>query len=278
MPEISQSPCAFAVGDFNVGKSALLNALVRQEVLHVSREEGRALPTFLSRVTDSHDRYAALHREDGSLIPKTHDEFLHIRKAEENSRHFKALAAGCVRSPFNSLVLVDTAGMSTDVCESVEIAGLEHQEDGLLLVVTDIEYWAAKHTMDFIAFHQEQFGDSIIVVANKADHLNATDIERIQRKAASRMEEYGIHPAPRFLPLSARLEQFRQEPRNEYRCRTKPRVRALCDAGFDALRLALYEFEAACCRRQPRPPIDDILRMPLAASFVAVQEGAVHEV
>ena len=55
-------------------------------------------------------------------------------------------------------------------------------------------------------------------------------------------------------------------------------MRELCDAGFDALRLALYEFEAARCRRFPRPGIDEVLKMPLAASFVAVQEGAVHEV
>lgn len=229
-------------------------------------------------MTDTHDRYAALSRSDGALIPKTHDEFLHIRQADEHSANFKALAAGCVRAPFTSLVMVDTAGMSTDVCESVEIAGLDDQEDGLLLVVTDIEYWAAKHTMDFIAYHLEQFGDSIIVVANKADHLNAADIERIQHKAAARMEDYGIQPAPRFLPLSARLELFRHEPRNEYRCRTKKRVRDLCDAGFDALRLALFEFEAARCRRQPRPALEAVLEMPLAASFVAIQEGAVHEV
>lgn len=278
MQDLDRAPCVFAVGDFNTGKSTLLNALLRQEVLPCSREEGRALPTFITRVTDSHDRFAALHRKDGGLTPRTHDEFLHVRKADEHSAQYKALAAGCVRSPFNNLVLVDTAGMSSDTCESVEIAGLANQEDALLLVVTDIEYWAAKHTMDFIAYHQEQFGDSILVVANKADHLNAGEIERIEHKAVSRMEEYGIHPAPRFLTLSARLELFRREPRNEYRCRTKPRVRALCDAGFDALRLALYEFEAACCRRAPRPGIDAVLQMPLASSFIAVQEGALHEV
>jgi hypothetical protein len=143
----------------------------------------------------------------------------------------------------------------------------------LVLVVTDIEYWAAKHTMDFIAFHQEQFGDSIMVVANKADHLNAQEIERIHQKASQRMEEYGINPAPRFFTISARLEQFRLEPKNEYRCRTKARVRELCDSGFDALRVALYEFEAARGRRFPRPALDAVVSMPLAASFLASHEG-----
>lgn len=278
MQENPQLPCVFAVGDFNVGKSTLLNALLRQEVLHISREEGRALPTFITRVTDTHDRYAALSKKDGGLIPRTHEEFLRIRQEDGQGTVYKALAAGCVRAPFNSLVLVDTAGMSSDVCQSVEIAELANQEDSLLLVVADIEYWAAKHTMDFIAYHQEQFGDSLIVVANKADHLNAVDIERIQQKAVQRMEDYGIQPAPRFFALSARLELFRRELRNEYRCRTKRRVCELCDAGFDALRVALYEFEAARCRRLPRPSLENVLKMPLADSFVAIQEGVVHEV
>jgi GTP-binding protein EngB required for normal cell division len=273
MQESTPSPCVFVVGDYNTGKSTLLNALLRQEVLHTSREEGRALPTFLCRISENHDRFAAVSARDSSLIPKTHDEFLRIRREEEQPPSFRALAAGCVHAPFNNLVLVDTAGMSTDACESMEIADLKDQEDGLVLVVTDIEYWAAKHTMDFIAFHQEQFGDSIFVVANKADHLNAQEIERIHQKAAQRMEEYGITPAPRFFTLSARLEQFRNEPRNEYRCRTKARVRELCDSSFDALRVALYEFEAARGRRFARPPLDEVVAMPLAASFLASHEG-----
>lgn len=273
MQVTTPSPCVFVVGDYNTGKSTLLNALLRQEVLHTSREEGRALPTFLCRISENHDRFAAVSAKDGDLIPKTHDEFLRLRREEDQPPAFRALAAGCVHAPFNNLVLVDTAGLSTDACESMEIADLKDQEDGLVLVVTDIEYWAAKHTMDFIAFHQEQFGDSILVVANKADHLNAQEIERIHQKAAQRMEEYGISPAPRFFTLSARLEQFRNEPKNEYRCRTKARVRELCDSSFDALRVALYEFEAARGRRFARPPLDEVVAMPLAASFLASHEG-----
>lgn len=273
MQDRALSPCVFVVGDYNTGKSTLLNALLRQEVLHTSREEGRALPTFLSRISENHDRFAAVSAKDGSLIPKTHDEFLRLRREEELPPAFRALAAGCVHAPFNNLILVDTAGMSTDDCESLEISDLKDQEDGLVLVVTDIEYWAAKHTMDFIAFHQEQFGDSVLVVANKADHLNAQEIERIHQKASQRMEEYGINPAPRFFTLSARLEQFRAEPKNEYRCRTKPRVRELCDSGFDALRVALYEFEAARGRRFSRPSLDEVVSMPLPASFLASHEG-----
>lgn len=264
-------PCAFAVGDFNVGKSTLLNALLRREILHTSREEGRAVPTFIGRNWDSCDRFAALNGDGTTTTPKTHDEFLRIRQGPGQS--VRALAAGCAASPFTDLLLVDTAGMSSDTCESVEITNLEQQDAALMLVVTDIEYWAAKHTMDFVAFHQEQFGDRLYIVANKADHLNASEIERIQAKATRRLEDYGIDPAPRFFTLSARLEAARRAHRDEYRQRTKARVRELCDAGFDALRVALYEFEAAHARRENAAVMEDWVQAPLASSFIATQEG-----
>jgi GTP-binding protein EngB required for normal cell division len=267
-------PCAFVVGDFNVGKSALLNALLRREILHTSREEGRALPTFIGRSWESCDRFAALSRDGNQVSAKTHDEFLKIRQEAGLVTPHCALAAGCAASPFNDLVLVDTSGMSSDACESVEIANLSNGEAALLMVVVDIEYWAAKHTMDFVAFHQEEFGDRLCIVANKADHLNASDIERIKDKAATRLEDYGINPTPRFFTLSARLETARRDHRDEYRQRTKRRVRELCDADFDALRVALYEFEAGQARREGNPKADDWIRMPLATSFIATQEGA----
>jgi len=269
----NRPPCAFVVGDFNVGKSTLLNALLHREILHTSREEGRALPTFIGRNGDSCDRFAALSLDGATVTPQTHDEFLRTRQEPGRAASAKALSVGCATSPFRELLLVDTSGMSSDTCESTEIAHLDGQESSLLLVVTDIEYWASKHTMDFLAFHQEQFGDRLYLIANKADHLNASEIERIQAKAGQRMEDYGIDPAPRFFPLSARLEMTRRTPRDEYRCRTKARVRELCDSGFDALRVALYEFEASQSQREQPISVDDWVRTPLATSFIATQEG-----
>ncbi len=268
-----QHPCAFVLGDFNVGKSALLNALLRREILHTSREEGRALPTFIGRSWESCDRFAALSTGGDQVTAMTHDEFLRTRHDSTLPALTKALSVACAASAFSELVFVDTAGMSSDTCESVEITNLVNQESALLLLVTDIEYWASKHTMDFLALHQEQFGERLYIVANKADHLNASDIERIQAKAIQRLEDYGIDPAPRFFAVSARLESARRDPKNEYRCRTKKQVRELCDTGFDALRVALYEFEATHCQRDTPTTGDDWMRMPLATSFIATQEG-----
>jgi len=273
MPGDQHPPCAFVVGDFNVGKSTLLNALVRREILHTSREEGRAVPTFIGRNGEAADRFAALGVDGAGVTSKSHEEFLRVRHEGGKAAPARALAAGCATSPFRDLLLVDTSGMSSDACESAEIANLATPESALLLVVTDIEYWASKHTMDFVAFHREIFGERLYIVANKADHLNGGEIERIRAKAAHRLEDYGIEPAPRFFTVSARLEAARRLPRDEYRSRTKPRVRELCDSGFDALRVALYEFEAAHCHRNTQATMEEWLRAPLATSFIATQEG-----
>ena len=267
-------PMAFFMGDFNVGKSALINALLRREALWATREESRALPTFVARSAQREARYAALARANQAVEVKGHEEFLDIRREPgQEDLPYRALAAALPASPFTRLVMVDTPGISSDACESVRVTQLAGQEQALVAVVADIEYWSAKHTMDFIAFHHDVFGDSLIVVANKADHLNADEIRRICAHAPARLEEYGISPAPSFFAVSARLESARGLLHNEYRRRVKPEVRELCDAGFDALRVALYEFESRFTDESACRSFRQLLEAPLAASFIAIQEG-----
>jgi hypothetical protein len=87
------------------------------------------------------------------------------------------------------------------------------------------------------------------------------------------MDSFGISPVPPLLALSARLESARGLARNEYRSRVKREVRDLCDTGFDALRVALYEFEAARGEDHPAPAFEQMLGAPLAASFLQTQRG-----
>lgn len=269
-----RAPTALFLGDFNVGKSTLINALLRREVLSVTREESRALTTFVACSGQREAHYVALLPGEALVEPKSHEEFLSIRRDENNEEGYRALAASLPMSLFHHLVLVDTAGISSDLFDSAEIAGLADQENALLIVVADIEYWSAKHTMDFIAHHHHIFDGAMIVVANKTDHLNAHEVRRICDKAPKRMEKYGISPAPRFYALSARLEGARVDHVNEYRQRTKVAVREWCDASFDALRVALYEFEAARTQEASYPSFEDLLTAPLATSFIKTQQGA----
>ncbi len=266
-------PCAFFMGDFNAGKSALINALLRKELLPAGREESRSLPTLIVRHEGGWADYAALSSEAG-IVTCSHEEFLGVRQGEGNPKGHLALAARVPGYPFNHLVLADTAGTSSDVLESVRLSGLEDADLGLMVVVTDIEYWSAKHSMDFIAYHHELLHGEVLVVANKADHLNASEIRRISDRAAMRLESYGIRPAPRFFTVSARLEAARGAEHNEYRNRTKREVRERCDAGFDALRVALYEFEAKHGAAAFCPAFESLFDAPLMTSFIKTQQGA----
>jgi len=268
---ITDTPYAFFVGDFNVGKSSLINALVRREALVTSRRETRAIPSYVSRGLSDEPFYAGWKGPDAPLEALSHEESLGTR-LDHNPHGLRALSTRLPGVPFSRLTLVDTVGMSSEIKETVRLANMADVARGLLVVVTDIEYWSAKHTMDFVLYHRNLFGENLIVVANKADHLNANEILRLSEKASQRFESYGIKPAPRFFPVSARLEAARHNLPNEYRHRTKRDVRERCDAGMDALRVALYEFEVAQCVGAP-PEARNLINAPLSQSFLHAFEG-----
>jgi GTP-binding protein EngB required for normal cell division len=272
-PDSPVSPTVVFIGDFNVGKSALVNSLLRRETLLCGREETRGLPTFLARSDRREAEYVAYHSGDGTLTPKSHEEFLNIHHERGNEAGYSALGAGLPVTPFSNLVFIDTAGMSSDILDSTDVTHLADDDNLLVVVVADIDYWAAKHTLDMIAAHRENYGHSLLVVANKADRLNYDEIRRISERAQKRMEAYGISPAPAFFALSARLEAARAQGDNEYRQRTKESVRECCAGGFDAFRVALYEFEAVQNAQNPAPPFEDIFSTPLSSSFIENQDA-----
>lgn len=272
---LQQAPCVLFMGDFNVGKSSLINALLRREALYASREESRALPTFVTRTDRAEAHFAAYQPDRNRIDEKGQDEFFDIRQDRNNEAGYVAMGARFPATPFMNLVLIDTAGASSDSCETIDISHLAAPEQAMLVVVTDIEYWAARHTLDFVRSHLPIFGDALVMVANKADHLNASEIRRICDKAPDRLRAYGIDPAPRFFALSARLEFARHAPRNEYRHRTRREVRDLCDASFDAFRVALYEFEASRAAMNGAPTFRQLFESPVIASFLKTQGTAV---
>ena len=269
---VQQPPCAVLVGDMNTGKTSLLNALLRRELLAVSREDSRALPTVVARTDNREASFAGLDG-DGAHTALAQEEVSLVRRDRNNPGGLHALAARLPMVSFDRLLLLDTPGLATETTRTVDLKALDERDRALLVVVTDIEYWSSKHNMDFIAQHHDHFGDALVVVANKADHLNEDEVCRIVDKAPQRLEEYGIKPAPRFFALSARLEMARQAPFNEYRARTKRGVRDRCDAGFDALRVALYEFEARCAPAPRALTFKQVFASPVVET-VAARLGA----
>ncbi|HNT89422.1 MAG TPA: GTPase domain-containing protein, partial [Candidatus Hydrogenedentes bacterium] len=155
-----QAPCVLFMGDFNVGKSSLINALLRREALFASREESRALPTFVTRTDRAEAHFAAYLPEKGRVDEKGQDEFFDIRQDRNNEAGYILMGARLPAIPFSNLVLIDTAGASSDACETIDVSHLATPDKAMLVVVTDIEYWAARHTLDFVKSHLTVFGDS----------------------------------------------------------------------------------------------------------------------
>lgn len=269
-------PCALFLGDYNTGKSAIINALLRRNALFSARRESCSVPAFIAATNQADATYAALSADGALISAKTHEEFMNLRRERGVPASYGAAAARLPGLPFARLVLVDTPGSSTDAGEQFDLSGVAARGRVLAVVVADIEYWSAKHTLERIAQHFDTFSGRVLVAANKADHLNIAEIRKVCDKAARRMEDFGIRPAPRFLALSARLEAARADHGNEYRQRTKQEVREHCDAAFDALRVALYEFEAEHAG-SGFASFESILNAPFAASFIALHQGNRHE-
>jgi len=251
VPAVCGRPHAILIGDFNTGKSTVVNALLKEDLVYTSRTESHSLPAFLGASAKGAPVYWRAGEE--GPVKTTRKKWLSLRGTGAEAPEERALGMNASAHPFSSLILVDTPGLSGDSQAHIDLNSLGADPDVLLVLVTDIEYWNARHTIELIGRHIDAFRDRLMLLGNKADHLNLDEITRIAAKARNRMERAGIADPPEFLPVSARLELARHTTEDdEYRHRTKRPVRQQCDWSFDQFRVRLYEFE----RRRSLHPSD----------------------
>lgn len=266
-------PAALFVGDFNTGKTLLINALLRKNLLFISREESLTPPVFVARGESDEVVYGARPGNGDSPVPRSHEQFLSSRQMDGVPCDSDALGILAPDMPFRHFILVDTPGASTEENKPA-IPGVNAAlNNALFVLTTTLEYWPARHTISLIKEYQVRFPGRFVVVANMADQVNANEIRRVRDRARHRMERNGIYPAPPFFALSARLELARNSGEDEYRRRIKHEVRELCDAGFDAFRVALYEFEAKVSRGSENYDLEALLNSTLAAAVTTNQKG-----
>ena len=266
-------PAAVFVGDFNTGKTLLINALLRQNLLFISREESLTPPVFVARSDDAEMMYGARPGAGMTPVQQSHEQFLSSRQMNGLPCESDALAVLAPDMPFRHFILVDTPGASTEENKPAIPPVAPALNNAIFVLTTTLEYWPARHTISLIKEYQVRFPGRFLVVANMADQVNANELRRVRDRARQRMERNGIHPAPPFFALSARLELARNAGDDEYRRRIKHEVRELCDAGFDAFRVALYEFEARVSRGSENYDLDAILNGALAAAVTTNQKG-----
>lgn len=266
-------PTAVFSGDFNTGKSLLINALLRQNLLLISREESMTPPVLVAGKSGGEVLYGARLREEQEIVAQSREQFLSSRKVNGIPCESDALGILTPEMPFRHFVFVDTPGASTQESRPAIPAAAAALDNALFVLVTTLEYWPARHTMSLIREYQMRFPGRFLVVANMTDHVNPNEIRRVRDKGRQRMERNGIAPAPPFFTLSARLELARRNGDDEYRRRIKTEVRELCDAGFDAFRVALYEFEAKASLSAADYDLETLLNSPLAEAVIMNQKG-----
>ncbi len=217
-----------------------------------AREQTTAVTTCVMRAsTKAGVSYAGVSVNGKGIVYHSREEFLNFRCGVNSSEKYAALVAFTPLSPFSRMVLVDTQGIGSVDLPSLPECFKWIDSNYMLVVVVHVEEWQSKPNMELIRSLASSTSN-LVVVANHGDRLNANEIVRIRIKAPRVMLGYGIKPSPPFLLLSARLEQERRGTIDGFREGTKKSVVQLSDAGFDAFRVELHEFEAArdFCKRQ----------------------------
>ncbi len=242
-------PHALFVGDYNCGKSTIINALLRSPLVPTACEETTSVLTFIGPRAEPGVVLSALRGD--SRIPLSKESFQAFRHGSVPPGSAEALFVEAGFSPFSQLVLVDSEGISSTANPELPALIAGRETPLVIVLVLDIEYWSARHSLNLLSRLAADH-ERLVLVANKADQVTAADLRRIRESASRRVQGAAARSLP-FFSVSARLEASRGNPADEYRAGTKAAVREACDASFDGFRLALYEFEARYGARQTPP-------------------------
>lgn len=198
------------LGQFKRGKSSLLNALLGAPILPTGIIPVTAIPTFLRygptdqlRVTSE---TSGLHEisPDGS----TKDALWEFVTEEGNPQNEKGISQVDVilRSPLleQGVTLIDTPGVGSTNRHNTAAAQAVLPECDAALFVVSADPPITEVELEYLA-HIKATVARIIVVLNKVDNLEATEVEHARRFLRRVLvEDAGMDAATPVFPLSAR--------------------------------------------------------------------------
>ncbi len=166
------------VGEFNSGKSSLINALLGQKVL----KEGVTPTTSQINIL----RYG----DTGERIVES--EFIHVLKAPV--------------AILNELSIVDTPGTNAVIRQHEAITSDFVPRADLILFITSVDRPFTESERAFLELTQE-WGKKVVIVLNKVDILQSeAELADVQQFVAENARSlFGL--APEIFPISARLAQ-----------------------------------------------------------------------
>lgn len=208
------------LGEFNHGKSTLINGLLGDEVLPMGITPTTAL---ITRILHAPQSGVTVHYRDGSADRTVSLTELNEVIREDNDRIEHVEVFHPAKLLDEQVMVVDTPGVNDISQQRVEVTyGIVPRAD-VILFVLDATQVLKKTELRFIEKRLlTGLRERLIFAINKADRLDAEELEEVQRYARERLEAL-LGPVDIF-PLSAK------------------RAMREGDEGFDRLRAHLEDF------------------------------------
>ena len=189
-----QCLCITVMGEFNTGKSTLLNTFIGEEILWVDQLESTAVPTWVRWTDDDFDenRQAVVVRTDGKSIPMPLSEVGAHTTLDRDS--WKATERVEITLPRDDderhptgIVLVDTPGLngSSELeARSMHQLGMSHA-----VVVVVPSDGVGRQSDAALIRKALALADDVMVVINKCDRLanSGDELERLRDALAGRI-------------------------------------------------------------------------------------------
>lgn len=190
------------IGEFNAGKSSLINALLGEPVAPVG-----VLPTTatINRLRWAPDRFVRVDFHETGRAPRVL-EFGALKAflATEPATSISSVSIFCPLEALRQVEVIDTPGFNAGQPEHEETAVRGARRAHVLLWLLDASAPLKQSDAEqFAALRDVQLPS--LVVVNKCDRLSADEVTEVMRHVAECLVEIGLHPFTPPLAFSARL-------------------------------------------------------------------------